>query len=308
MGNLYIADGYNNRIRRVDANGVITTIAGKGGGGFPGEAPDHAADVRFSWSRGVAVGADRGVYVSAGSGTLARVATDGTITVLTWDSCHEVYGNSWYCPAGQPAVDTGLGVYFGDGYCRVRRIGADGHAVTLVGDERSLFNRSGCGYDGEDTPAAATALEEAASVAVDVGGNVYFADTYNHCVRKVDREGVVNAVAGQCTQLGFSGDGGLANAARLTRPTGIAVDRRGNLYIADTGNGRIRKVGRNGIIRTVAGERHRAAALTTAPPQCTLRGRVTRPRRAPPSGRRRSQGGHPPARSPDPRRTASRGG
>jgi serine/threonine-protein kinase len=173
--------------------------------------------------------------------------------VLAWDSCHEVYGNSWYCPAGQPAVDTSLDVYFGDGYCRVRRIGADGHAVTLVGDERSLYYRSGCGYDGEGTPAGATALEEAASVAVDIGGNVYFADTYNHCVRKVDRAGIVNTVAGQCTQLGFSGDGGAANAARLTRPTGIAVDRRGNLYIADTGNGRIRKVGRNGIIRTVAG-------------------------------------------------------
>jgi trimeric autotransporter adhesin len=252
-GNLYIADGYNNRIRRVDARGDISTVAGMGAGGFAGGLPDHAADARFVWLQGVAVDADRSVYASTWSGTLTRVAADGAIAVLAWDSCHELWGNSWYCPAGQPAVGASHVVYFGDGYCRVRAIDATGHVATLVGDERSIYYRSGCGFRGEGTPAATTALTEAASVAVDGGGNVYFADTYNHCVRKLDRTGIVITIAGVCTQPGFFGDGGPASAARLTRPTGVAIDRRGNVYIADTGNNRLRKVRRDGIVTTVAG-------------------------------------------------------
>ena len=106
------------------------------------------------------------------------------------------------------------------------------------------------GYSGDGGPATAARLNLAYSVAADGLGNLYIADTFNFRIRKVDTAGVITTVAGGGSSLG---DGGAAAAAQLNAPHGAALDGAGNLYIADTGNHRIRKVDTAGVITTVAG-------------------------------------------------------
>ena len=108
------------------------------------------------------------------------------------------------------------------------------------------------GYSGDNGQATAASLWSPYSVAVDTSGNLYIADTYNYCIRKVDTNGVITTVAGGGSQ--GLGDGGQATNADLNEPTGVAVDAAGNLFIADFLDNRIRKVNTSGIITTVAGK------------------------------------------------------
>ena len=108
------------------------------------------------------------------------------------------------------------------------------------------------GFSGDGAPAAQASLNDPTGVAVDTRGNVYVADSANHCIRRVGKDGVIATVAGMGTS-GFSGDGEKATLAHLNFPTGVAVDAAGAVYIADTGNNRIRRVGPNDLITTVAG-------------------------------------------------------
>lgn len=117
--------------------------------------------------------------------------------------------------------------------------------TTLAGNDMQDFS-------GDGGPAAQASLNEPTGVAVDTRGNVYVADSANHCVRRIGKDGVIATVAGMGTS-GFSGDGEQATLAHLNFPTGVAVDEKGVLYIADMGNHRIRRVGRDGTITTVAG-------------------------------------------------------
>lgn len=110
------------------------------------------------------------------------------------------------------------------------------------------------GHRGDGGPAtyAQIDIEPGTGLAFDVAGALYFADSGNNRIRKIDTAGVISTVAGTGVQ-GFSGDGGLATAAALNEPTGVAVDGAGNLYIADWRNHRIRKVDASGVITTFAG-------------------------------------------------------
>ena len=121
-----------------------------------------------------------------------------------------------------------------------------GNITTVAGDGTT-------GFGGDGGAAVAAQLNLPHSVAVDGSGNLYIADWGNHRIRKVDSAGVITTVAGSGT-AGFGGDGGAAVAARLSLPTGVAVDGAGNLYIADWGNHRIRKVNSAGVITTVVGD------------------------------------------------------
>jgi PIN domain nuclease of toxin-antitoxin system len=143
-------------------------------------------------------------------------------------------------------VDTARNLFIGDyGNDRVRKVTSSGIISTVAGNEIR-------GFSGDGGPATSARLSYPYSVAVDTAGNLFIADTYNHCVRKVTPGGVISTVAGNGT-YGFSGDGGPATAAQLRIPQGVAVDTAGNLFIADTGNNRVRKVTPGGVISTVAG-------------------------------------------------------
>jgi hypothetical protein len=179
-GNLYIADTFNSRIRKV-SNGVITTVAGSGG---------------YSY------GGDNGPATSAKLNSPSAVAVDAGGNLYIADTTND----------------------------RIRKV-SNGVITTVAGGGSVL---------GDNGPATSAQLSYPQGIAVDAAGNLYIGDTYNQRVREVSN-GVITTVAGN-GMAGFSGDNGAAPSAELDGPEGIAVDAAGNLYVADTGNGRIRVV------------------------------------------------------------------
>jgi sugar lactone lactonase YvrE len=150
-------------------------------------------------------------------------------------------------PAGDGIFSSGPAFIADSGAC----------VIWIVGEEDSFSVYAGngtCGYAGDGGAATASEIQTPGDVTVDGAGNLYIADSGNHLIRKVNRNGIISTVAGNFgLGAGFSGDGGPATSAQLRFPSGIAVDLAGNLYIADTQNSRIRKVDLSGIITTVAG-------------------------------------------------------
>jgi len=172
----------------------------------------------------------------AGNGTLGYSGDGGTATAA-----------SLAYPFGV-AVDGAGNLYIADSNNqRIRRVDAGtGLISTVAGD-------GGYGYNGDGGSATAASLASPAGVAVDGAGNLFIADQGNQRIRRVDAgTGLISTVAGN-GNYGYNGDGGSATAASLANPTGVAVDGAGNLYIADYGNQRIRKVDALGTISTVAG-------------------------------------------------------
>jgi len=253
-GNLYIADQFNNRVRKVSADGTITTVAGNGTGSLLGDG-GQATSASLHNPFGVAVDSSGNLYVADTSNNAVRkVGTNGVITTVVGNGTFGYSGDGG--PASnatleQPvavAVDKAGNLYIADMTNNViRKVTTDGKIFTIAGN--GTF-----GYSGDGGSATSTAFRRPAGVAVDSAGNLYIADSGNHIVRKVTPDGTITTIAGNYSKgAGFSGDGGLATAAQLNRPIGLAVDAAGNLFIADYNNSRIRVVTPNGMITTVAG-------------------------------------------------------
>ena len=245
-GNLYIADTYNSRIRKV-TNGAITTVAGNGTQSFSGDN-GPATSAQLYGSHGVAAGPDGSVYIADSSNNRIRKVSNSVITTVAGTGTAGFSGDNGPAISAQltdpegVAVDSAGNLYIADtGYSRVRKV-ANGVITTVAGGGATL---------GDNGPATSAQLYSPKGVAVDSAGNLYIADTYNQRIRKVSN-GVITTVAGTGTHGPSSGDNSPATSASLFSPTGVAVDSAGNLYIADTGNSRVRKVS-NGVITTVAG-------------------------------------------------------
>lgn len=258
VGNLYIADAYNNRVRKVDVQGVISTVAGNGEkGGIAGTFGGTPTDTPITWPQGVAVDPAGSLYVAGAYGILQKFAADGGLVILAGPNCGDGFRGPGLCaPEGITVTPNGT-LYVADGYCRVREVNPGIGISTIAGADTRPQNGFAftCGYSGDGGPAATAALGWPFGVSVDPIGNLYIADTYNNCIRKVDSIGIITTVAGTCgpRSQGYSGDGGPAIGASLNHPHGVAVDVAGSLYIADTDNNRIRKVGADGVITTIAG-------------------------------------------------------
>jgi sugar lactone lactonase YvrE len=235
-GNIYIADMFNNRIREIALDGVISTVAGNGDTA-PFDIRDNdggqGKDARLWLPQGVAADSKGQIYITDGT-TVRQLTPDGVIRSFTGNDCgrHELPG---VCAAQGVAVDEAGNIYVADGYCRIRKISQDGDITTVAGDERPSccsFTFT-CGYSGDNGPATSTALSSASGVAVDSAGNVYIADTNNSRIRKVSPDGIMTTIAGangpsgpfRIIRGGYSGDGGPATDALLNRPYGVAVDR-----------------------------------------------------------------------------------
>jgi sugar lactone lactonase YvrE len=166
------------------------------------------------------------------------------------------------------AVDSAGNLYIADwSNLRIRKVDTNGIITTVAGSGKS----TALAPLGDGGPATSAALGGPVGVAVDSAGNLYIADTGLgpsfsgiSWVRKVDTSGTITTVAGG-GGFGFSGDGGPATSAFLSGPNGLAVDGAGNLYIADSGNFRVRMVDSNGIITTVAGVGNRGAVSDGGP-------------------------------------------
>ncbi|NOT61416.1 MAG: hypothetical protein HOP19_14455, partial [Acidobacteria bacterium] len=144
------------------------------------------------------------------------------------------------------ALDAQENLFIADtGHQRIRKVTRAGVISTVAGNGER-------GFSGDGAPATQAALNDPSGVAIDAAGNLFIADTGNHCIRKVAPDGTITTVAGNGL-AGLSGDGGPGRSATLNSPTGLALDGSGNLFIADTGNHRIRKLTAVGMISTVAG-------------------------------------------------------
>ncbi len=238
-GNLYVADMFNNRIRKIALDGSISTIAGDGGPGpfdVHGDDGNSALSARLWLPMGVAAGPHDGQLYIADAISVRQITPDGVIRSL-----YSGYSQGL-------AVDSSGNIYLAEG-CRVRKITPYGTVTRVAG------YYSHCGYSGDGGPATAALLTRPYGVAVDSIGNLFIADTYNNRIRKVSTDGIITTIAGSGPPFlrDYSGDGGPATEAQLSVPHAVAVDTAGNVYIADTGSIVVRKVSPDGIITTVAG-------------------------------------------------------
>lgn len=252
-GNVYIADYNNNRVRKIDALGVITTIAGTGLAGFSGDG-GPATSAQLNLPAGLAINAAGNLYIADHANQrIRKINTSGIITTIAGMGMAGFSGDGGLAinakinyPNGV-AVDVSGNIYISDrNNNKVRIINSLGIISTFAGNGLG-------GFSGDGGAAISAQLSSPNNaVSFDAVGNVYIADLNNHRVRKVDTSGIISTFAGIGTS-GFSGDGGAATSAELSSVFGVAIDAAGNLYIADFNNQRIRKVNTSGIISTYAG-------------------------------------------------------
>jgi trimeric autotransporter adhesin len=245
VGNLYIADAQNNRIRKV-ANGVITTVAGNGTAGFTGDnGPATSAQLNGPW--GVVVDTTGDLYIADADNGRVRKVANGIISTAAGGGPGGL-GDNGPATSAQLSIPTSIAedsagnLYIADNSnSRVRKV-SNGVITTVAGNGTP-------GFSGDNASPLFAQLNSPNGVALDTAGNLYIADAGNSRIRKV-ANGVISTVAGGGS--GGLGDNGPATNAQMSNPYGIAVDGAGNLYIADSGNNRIREVS-NGVITTVAG-------------------------------------------------------
>lgn len=250
-GSLYIADLRNGRIRKVDPQGTISTIAGKGAGLTSGDG-GNALAAQLGSAYGVAVDTEGNVYTGDRiAGTIRKIGHDNVITRFAGT------GKPGFSGDDGPATDAQLkgpndiafdakgNAYIADsGNHRVRLVDGAGKITTVAGREK--------GYSGDGGPASNAELNAPSALCFDAQGALYVCDFGNHAVRRIAPDGTISTIAGT-GKPGFARDGGPATEAQLFQPCGVAVDKLGQVYVADSANNRIRVVRNDGTIDTVAG-------------------------------------------------------
>ena len=237
LGNLYVADMQNHRIRKVDASGKISTFAGNGISGNSGDGgPAQNASLYFP--DGVATDANGNVFIAdAGNQVIRKVNSSGTISTFAPDQAG----------ASLMTIDSAGNLYVAETPdCKISKFAPDGTSTVVAGLQGQ------CGFNADGVPATEAQLNYPYGVALDSKGNLYIGDSSNNRVRMVDTMGIIHTITGNGT-CGFSGDGGPGVSAMLCSPSGVAVDANGNLYVADWSNNRVRRVDIGGTIGTIAG-------------------------------------------------------
>ena len=249
-GDVYIADGGNHRIRKVTPDGIIHAYAGNGTSGNAGDG-GNAAAAQLSNPGGLGLDGSGHLYATDGNRVRQITANASGATISLFAGGSTGFGgdgglavNARFSGVTGVTADAAGNIYIADtGNHRIRKVDAGGIVSTSAGVSH---------FAGDNGPATSATLSFPSSVAVDAAGNVFIADSDNNRIRQIAVDGTMRTVAGNGTG-GFLGDGLQAASAELSNPQGVAVDGAGSLYIADTGNQRIRKISAAGIITTVAG-------------------------------------------------------
>ena len=257
IGNIYIADAGNSRIRKIDKlTGIITTIAGTDSTGFSGDG-GLATNALIAVPQAIRIDSDNNIFFADGANNRIRKISLATCIITT------VAGNGAFAYSGDGGPATNASIYIPSGLCIdksrnifiadygnniVRKIDAATNIIT------TFAGRYGVAYTGDGGPATNAQFSSPVGVFSDSANNIYVCDQYNSVVRKVDAiTNIITTVAGNGNP-GYSGDGGLAKHAELNQPTNGYVDNQNNIYFTEFGNGVVRRVdGITGIITTVAG-------------------------------------------------------
>jgi mucin-19 len=251
-GNVFIADYFNNRIRKIGPTGAIGAVAGIGFAFFSGDGgPATAAQLNGPF--GVAIGVTGDILIAdVNNSRVRQVNAAGIISTLAGDGGLGFNGDgpaflfAQIYNSADAAMDAAGNLFVADTFNqRIRKVTPAGVVSTIAGTNNT-------GFSGDGGPATSALLWFPTSVAVDGAGNVFIGDVFNERIRKITSNGIITTVAGNGVP-GFSGDGGPAVIAQISNPVGLATDTAGNLFIADSNNHRIRMVTPTGVITTVAG-------------------------------------------------------
>ncbi|MCX6594231.1 MAG: putative Ig domain-containing protein [Acidobacteria bacterium] len=259
-GNLYFADSGNQRVRRIDPSGVITTIAGSASVGYGGDGGPATSALLNSPSDVDVIGTT--IYVADSGNNRVRQISGGTITTFAGTGGYGASGDGGAATAATLARASGLAhdaagnLYISTEHV-IRRVAPGGTISTYAG--------TAPGFTGDGGPAVAARVNLPYGLAADAAGNLFIADSFNQRVRRVDAGTKnISTFAGN-GQFKDGGDGGSATSAYLNSPFGVAVDATGNVYIADSLNSRVRRLDSTGRLTTFAGNGNPGGTGDTGP-------------------------------------------
>jgi sugar lactone lactonase YvrE len=240
-GNIYFADASNNRIRKINTSGIISTVAGNGSTSFSGDGGPATAAALY-WPSAVALDAGGNIYITDFSNNRVRkVSTSGIISTFAGTGTAGYSGDGGAATLAQLSLPYGVNVnssgdiYISDyGNHVVRKIAPSSIITTFAGTGTP-------GFSGDGGPATAAQFNLPQGVVFDALGNSYIVDMKNHRVRKISTSGIISTVAGNGI-AGYSGDGGIATLAQLDSPCALAVDINASLYVCEFGNQVVRKI------------------------------------------------------------------
>ncbi len=254
-GNVYVADSGNNRIRKIDTGGNVTTVAGNGVAGDTDGTGGPSGSAQFAWPTGIAADGAGNLFVAdTGNNRIRKIDPEGNVTTFAGNGSAGFADGSggrsgsaelrW--PGGVALGAAGdLFVADQDNY-RLRRIDPSGDVTTVAGGPAPGF------VDGSSSVAR---FYGPRAVALAASGTIVVADEENDAIREVDATGTVTTLAGDGAAGYFDGQGGGSGAIEFDAPQGIAVDGYGKIYVADTGNDRLRSIDPNaGQVATLAGD------------------------------------------------------
>jgi RHS repeat-associated protein len=246
-GLVYVADTANNRIRRISADGTVTTLAGDG---TPGLQNGSGVQARFNAPQGIAVDSDGNVYVAdTGNAAVRKIDAAGTVTTLAGDGSvgsNDSPGARFDGLVGIAVEGQNIYVYLADsGNHRIRRLDVSGTVITVTGAERGF----------KDGSASQARFAEPSGIAIDSDGQIVIADAVNSLIRSVDPDLAASGSNQAVTTLAGTGIRGLTdgagNVARFFMPRGLAISNSSAIIVADTGNQVLRRVLLPPIIHTL---------------------------------------------------------
>lgn len=268
-GNVYVADYLNFTIRKVSSVGVVTTLAGMAGSA--GNVDGTGSGARFSYPSGVAVDGGGNVYVAdCGNGTIRQVSSSAVVTTLAGaaglvgSADGSRFDARFNCPNGV-ATDGSGNIYISDlDNCTVRRLTSSGVVTTIAGSASGCCTVAGdVNCVSVDGTGSAARFVGPSALALDDAGNLYVAD--DNAIRKITQGGIVTTLAGHNESYSGGSADGMGSAASFEIAEGVTVDAQGNVYVADSFYGLIRKVTPQGLVTTVAGNGRGSTTLGPTP-------------------------------------------
>lgn len=253
LGEIFVCDFFNHRVRKVDVSGVINTIAGTGvGTGYTGDGGPATAATLTNLA-GIFADGDNINFCGFGPSAerICRIDGSGVINSIIGTGVGGFSGDGGAATAAQcsprdVAKDRFGNFYVGDASGHIRKINVSGIISTIAGSSTT-------GYSGDGGLATMAMLTVPVGIAVDRQGNIFFSDGTNYRIRKISNAGIVTTIAGTGVS-GYSGDGASALSATIKDGAGLDIDGLGNIFICDRNNNVIRKIDASGIITTIAGD------------------------------------------------------